>query len=286
MKKKYLPKGYIPSLKDANWFIKTWKEVGKFSAPVDAMFKICKQYPNNNNLEEVLIKCAVIDNFSSTNVFDLYKMADSIVRKNINEKLKNGDPSLVDDIAKVEIGGKERNFYSFASKYCHYHDYEHFAIYDSYVAKVLCAFPNDFRKIKEEELREKYETFIEVLNDFNNCFKLELSYKNLDKYLWRLGRWYLNPYEPTPIYFHRQDDSPYPKDDICSYFWEAEKEFMTLQNIGEWKKKSKEWIKEENEIIKILSCKFAPEQFSLIEYIYEKYDKPSWIIEYGKGIRI
>ena len=71
MEKKGLPKDYIPSVKDAEWFINTWSEEKKFSAPVDAMFKACKQYPYNNNIDEVLIKCAVIDKYSSTNVFDL-----------------------------------------------------------------------------------------------------------------------------------------------------------------------------------------------------------------------
>lgn len=281
MMKKDLPKDYIPSIKDADWFIKTWREVGKFSAPVNAMFKVCQDYPNNNNLEEVLIKCAVIDNFSSTNVFDLYKMAHHIVGKHIDERLENVDYSLVNEIAKVEIGGKGRNFYSFATKYCHYHNPKKFAIYDSYVAKVLCFFLDK----KEVELRD-YNTFIKALNDFSKGYDFEnYGYDDLDKYLWRLGRWYLNPYDPTPKYYHREDESPFSKDDIRSKFWEAEKEFMALQNIGVWKEKGKEWFKSEDAIIKILSSIFTPEQFSLIRYICEKYNNPSWIIEYGNGIR-
>ena len=285
--KKKIPEWYIPSVKDAEWFISTWREVGKFSAPVDAMFKICQQYPNNNNLEEVLIKCAVIDNYSSTNVFDLYKMAEHIVGKDIDEKLKKGDYSLVNDIAKVEIGGKERNFYSFATKYCHYHMPDRFAIYDSYVAKVLCAFPNEFRKIKEVKLREKYETFIDVLNGFKNAFKLNLSFDDLDKYLWRLGRWYLNPYEPTPKYYHREEESPFPQDDIRSKFWEGEKMYVTThQNSGLWKNEGKEWLKIANDDIKLLASKYTPEQFGLITYIAFQYSKwypsddPIWIVEY------
>ena len=43
MEKKGLPKDYIPSVKDEEWFINTWSEEKKFSAPVDAMFKACKQ---------------------------------------------------------------------------------------------------------------------------------------------------------------------------------------------------------------------------------------------------
>jgi hypothetical protein len=277
MIKKRFPAGYIPSKKDAEWFINSWREVGKFSATVDAMFRVCQDYPNNNNLKEVLIKCAVIDNFSSTNVFDLYKMADHIVGKHIDKRLKNGDYSLVDDIAKV---GQKRTFYSFASKYCHYHNPKKYAIYDSYVAKVLCYFLDK----KEDELRN-YNTFMAALNDFSQRYSLKkYKYDDLDKYLWRLGRWYLNPYEPTPQYFHREDQSPYPEEDIRTTFWETEREFMSLQDISKWKAAGKEWLETENEIIKSLSSIFTPDQLSLIMYIYEKFDKPSWIVEYGNGI--
>ena len=283
MTKKGLPRDYIPSVKDAEWFINTWREVGRFSAPVDAMFKICQQYPNNNNLEKVLIKCAVIDKFSSTNVFDLYKMADHIVRKHIDEKLKIEDYSLVDDIAKVEISGKNRNFYSFASKYCHYHNPKKFAIYDSYVAKVLCVFLDK----KQNELRD-YNTFIKALNDFSKCYNFEnYGYDDLDKYLWCLGRWYLNPYEPTPKYYHREDELPFPKDDIRSKFWEGEKMFViTHQNSGLWKSEGIEWLKSANDDIKLLASMYTPEQFGLITYIAFQYSKwypsddPIWIVEY------
>ena len=60
---------------------------------------------------------------------------------------------------------------------------------------------------------------------------------------------------------------------------------MFLQDIGKWKAASKEWLETENEIIKSLSSIFTPEQFSLIKYIYEKCDKPSWIADYGDGIK-
>lgn len=286
MKKKRIPEWYIPSKKDAEWFIKTWREVGKFSAPVDAMFKICQQYPNNNNLEEVLIKCAVIDNYSSTNVFDLYKMADHIVGKHIDEKLKNGDYTVVYDISQVVIGGNIRNFYSFATKYCHYHNPDCFAIYDSYVAKALCSFP-DNDGITVDDLRNHYDAFIDVLNEFNHHYVLNLSFDDLDKYLWRLGRWYLNPYEPTPQYYHREDESPFPKDDIRRKFWEGEKMYVTThQNSGLWKNEGKEWLKTANEDIKLLASKYTPEQFGLITYIAFQYSKwypsndPVWIVEY------
>lgn len=282
-RKKRIPEWYIPSVKDAKWFISTWGEMGNFSAPVEAMFKVCKRYPNNSNLEEVLIKCAVIDNISSTNVFDLYSMADHIVRKRIDEKLKKGDYSVVEDIAKVMIGGKKRTFYSFASKYCHYHNPENFAIYDSYVAKVLCSFPNDFCKIKENQLREDYKTFIDVLNNFKEHYRLNVSFVDLDKYLWQLGRWYLNPYNPTPIYYHREEENPFLENDIRNKFWYGEMMFVTThQKVSEWKKKGKDFLKGANEKIRVFASNLTSEQLGVITYIYEclPYDNRERIVEY------
>ena len=49
---------------------------------------------------------------------------------------------MVDEIAKINIGGKEKYFYSFASKYCSHHNQLDFPIYDSYVHKVLKYYRN------------------------------------------------------------------------------------------------------------------------------------------------
>lgn len=284
MNKKELPKDYKPSIKDADWFINYWKEEPRFSAPAGAMFKVCKDYPNNNNLEEVLIKSAVIDNFSSTNVFDLHSVARHIVQLKFDERIKSYDPLLVRDISEVEIGGKKHRFYSFATKYCHYHNPDDYPIYDSYVAKVLCHF---YKNIKEEQLR-KYETFKNTLQTFRSDYSLEtLSTERLDNFLWQLGRWYLNPYEPTPKYYHREEESPFATDDIRYKFWYGEMMFVTThQKSGLWEIEGKEWLKTANEDIKKLADKFGPDQFGMITYIafqYSKwypYDDPIWILNY------
>ena len=81
--------------------------------------------------------------FYSTNIFKIYPVAKHILNLNIDERLKSGDPTLVDEIAKINIGGKEKYFYSFASKYCSHHNQLDFPIYDSYVHKVLKNYRND-----------------------------------------------------------------------------------------------------------------------------------------------
>lgn len=286
MDKKDLPFDYIPSAKDAEWFINYWSNENRFSAPVNVMFKLCQEHPQNDNFEEALLKCATINAFSSTNVYDLYSMAIHIVESHIDQKLKNGDLSVVKSISQVFIGGKPRNFYSFATKYCHYHNPQKFPIYDSYVAKVLCSFPNDFRIIKEKELRT-YETFVNTLTEFNDHYGLDLSFVDLDKYLWCLGRWYLNPYEPTPKYYHREAQNPFPDHNYRSLFWHGEMMFKTThQSVGLWKEEGMNWLEYANEQVKNLAARLTPEQFGVVAYIsalfgkWCPYDDQSWLINY------
>ena len=59
MKKKDLPKDYIPSVKDAEWFINYWNELPNYfnqEKALDKLFMdICKR---NDNIEDILIKCS------------------------------------------------------------------------------------------------------------------------------------------------------------------------------------------------------------------------------------
>ena len=104
MNKKELPKGYRPSMKDAEWFINNWRTIGKFSAPVDIMHRLSQViYPNNNYLEEVLLKCAAINSFSSTHVYDLYSMAEHIVGKQIDENLKKYKQMVKNSVKKERV---------------------------------------------------------------------------------------------------------------------------------------------------------------------------------------
>lgn len=288
MKKKELPLGYTPSIKDAEWFLDYWKKLPSYSNQERALDKlfmdICKR---NDNIEDILIKCSSLNDFYSTNIFDIHTVAQHILSLRIDERLDKGDLSLVDDIARVAVNGKGHFFYSFATKYCSHHRPEHYAIYDSYVEKVLVSMNirKHFAEFKQEELKD-YVTYMSVIRAFQQSFGLmQYDIKQLDQYLWQLGKWYYTPYGPTPIYYHREDKSPFPEDDIRTKFWEAEREFMTHQDIGKWKEIAKGWFKAENKTIKILSSKFTLEQFGLLRYIYEKYNNPSWIIEYGNRIR-
>ena len=151
-----------------------------------------QDYKHNNDLNEILIKCSCLNDFYSTNIFSIFSVAKNIYKLNIDDRLKNGDASLVNDISKVEISGVNKTFYSFASKYCAHHNPDKFAIYDQFVDKMLWYFQkkDNFSNFKRKDLKD-YNIFINVLSDFKKYYDIEkYNLRDIDKYLWIAGKEY------------------------------------------------------------------------------------------------
>lgn len=286
MKKKDLPQGYVPSVKDAKWFLEYWKNLPSYSNQEKALDKlfmgICKR---NDNIEDILIKCSSLNDFYSTNIFDIHTVAQHILSLKIDERLEDGDLSLVDEISRVEVNGKVHTFYSFATKYCSHHNPKRYAIYDSYVEKVLISMNSrdHFMDFKQEELKN-YHTYMSVIDAFQKRYGLmQYNIKRLDQYLWQLGKWYFNPYGLNFKYYNRENENPFPQSDVRNKFWEGEMMFVTThQKVGEWKERGKEFLKESSEEIRTLASKLTPEQFGVVTYIYEYFpcDNREWIVDY------
>ena len=109
------------------------RQVGKTTMTMNYL----GEFNSNDNLQNILIKCSVLNDFYSTNIFKIYPVVKHILSLNVDKRLEANDVTLVDDIAKVTIGDLEKNFYSFASKYCNHHKPLEYPIYDSYVERVL-----------------------------------------------------------------------------------------------------------------------------------------------------
>ena len=279
MKKKDLPQGYRPSVKDAQWFLGYWMQLPNYSNQERALDKLFHELcPENNTIEDVLIKCSSLNDFYSTNIFDIHTIAQHILSLGIDGRLKQGDLSLVDDISHVEKGNIVHTFYSFATKYCSHHQPKLFAIYDSYVEKVLITLKRDhFSSFKNEELRT-YSVFMKTIDDFRLYYGLmQFDIKQIDQYLWQLGKWYFNQYGLSYKYYNREDENPYPSDDIRNRFWDGEMKFV--KNIvarnkeGEWKLKGKEILKNACDQTKQFASKFTPEQYGMILYMNELYSR-------------
>ena len=149
-------------------------------------------YKTNTDLNEILIKCSCLNDFYSTNIFLIYPVAKNIYDLKIDKRLKDGDASLVNDIANVEISGKQKYFYSFASKYCSHHNAVKFPIYDYFVEKMLMYFKkkDKFAKFVKDDLKD-YIKFRNVLLEFKKFYDIdEFNLRDIDKYLWIAGKEY------------------------------------------------------------------------------------------------
>ena len=112
-----------PSDKEISKYLKKWDTLENYVLQESSLRKLfTKTYPNNNDLDEVLIKVCSLNDFYSTNIFSPFKVAKHIVKLNVDKRLVEGDLSIVNKIAVVSVKkNKSINFYSFASKYCSHH---------------------------------------------------------------------------------------------------------------------------------------------------------------------
>lgn len=174
-------------------YLRAWDELENYHLQEDALdklfFTLC---PENSDMSDILLKVAALNDFYSTNIFSVYPVAKHILSLNIDDRLMTGDVALVSDIQKVTINGVEKNFYSFATKYCSHHRPLDYPICDSYVEKVLCYFRDrdKFASFKTPELKD-YTKFKGTLIDFRSFYGLDqYNLEEIDKYMWQLGKEY------------------------------------------------------------------------------------------------
>ncbi|MGD0518246.1 MAG: hypothetical protein ABSA26_11985 [Thermoguttaceae bacterium] len=146
--------------------------------------------PENKKIEHVLLKVSALNDFYSTNIFDTYSLAKHILKKDIDARLEANDYSLVNDIAKISIKDKLKNFYSFSSKYCSHHKPASYPIFDSFVEKMLLHYKSSdsFNGFNKNDLKN-YGHFIEIIKSFQSFYKLEkYSLREIDIFLWLAGK--------------------------------------------------------------------------------------------------
>ncbi len=180
-----------PTVKEVERYIEEWYGLENYVNQEKSLDKLFFELiPENKEIEDILIKSSTLNDFYSTNIFSIFHVAKHILELDIDDRLKKGDLTLVEDIADIKELNKR--FYSFASKYCSHHNPESFPIYDNYVDRVLRYFRNrdHFADFKNDDLKD-YVLFNDILNKFASFYSLEkYSLKDLDRYLWMLGKEY------------------------------------------------------------------------------------------------
>jgi len=175
-------------------YLDKFKEDKRYYLADQAIINLFHAFPNNEKIEDILLKISVINDLYSTNIFATFKIAEHIRNLNIDKYLISKDLSVVNKIAtghNIHHEGKEDiNFYSFATKYCNWHNQDVYPIYDQFVHKILKAYQmkDNFSNFSDTDLKD-YEQFVKTIKDFKQKYNLtQHNMKEIDKFLWIYGK--------------------------------------------------------------------------------------------------
>lgn len=194
-----------PSCQDIKDAIDRYAEEANVYASADrAIALVIEQFDKNVLHEHILIKATLINRLYSTNILDIWTLADTMSKiSDFDRRLEIGDLDLViKDMKSIKVNKKnirthkiakvDRSIYSFATKYCNWHNHDKFPIYDRNVSVYFCYMKSigHFENIKFKTVNDlrNYHTFVSVVNEFSKQFNLQsFNYKQLDKFLWLEG---------------------------------------------------------------------------------------------------
>ena len=155
----------------------------------DTVRLLFTQWSHNTDRAHVLAKVVLLNRLFSTNIYDVYTVADYIVDLEIDPRLAAGDIDLVEDIANVPFKPKPRRLYSFATKYCARHNPDAYQVYDARVDTALWRYGQQtgFADFKRAELWT-FPNFMRIIEAFRIRFKVQsASRPDLDRFLWTVG---------------------------------------------------------------------------------------------------
>jgi hypothetical protein len=164
----------------------------------EALRELFGQYPQNTNAAHVLLKVTALNALYSTqipfyreSIPTIFDVAEHIVALGIDPGLNRGDDKLVSLIAKTEVPAKRPRFnYSFATKYCSWHNPNVYPIFDGNVYAYLCYLVNHgcLDRFVQNDMWD-YPTFKKTIEGFKERNRLsEFTFKEIDKFLYLQGR--------------------------------------------------------------------------------------------------
>lgn len=158
----------------------------------DALKQLREQFPENKEIPHVLLKVLVLNKLYNTRVndVDVPILARHIAQLRLDDAIGQGDPTVVGRIYTCE---GLRKYYSFATKFCSWHNPEAYPIYDSYAEECLWAYRKQpanqegFATFRRQDCWY-YDKYKEVVNAFRTHYRLDhFTFKEIDKFLWQTG---------------------------------------------------------------------------------------------------
>ena len=168
----------------------------------DDLIRTCiRQFPTNTDKTVVAMKIGLIDITNSTNIsrykhsISVAELAERIARiTDLDERIRQGDPQAVVEIARC--GGKI-NLFSFASKYCCYHNLhrdgrDDYSIFDSVLKRALPLYFHDISANRIEKWRRKcqYKEYNDYIAEKLDALGIHIAFRRrkFDHFVWYRNR--------------------------------------------------------------------------------------------------
>jgi len=160
-----------------------WTKLGE-----EAIKQLREQFPRNTKASHVLLKILVLNKVYSTRIndVDVWPLAHHIAEREIDALLDQGAPVAVERIYNCK---NMRMYYSFATKFCSWHNPTAYPIYDSYADACLWAYKKQdaFADFHRQDLGY-YEKLVGVVSAFRSHYQLDrFTFREIDKFMYRSG---------------------------------------------------------------------------------------------------
>ncbi len=169
--------------------------------PDEVLTRAFADNQENTDRSGVLTKVTLLNALYRTSIYDIYGIARHIISigKSLDEQLARGDHDAIDAIrrghgirSKKQNGRrrKEFDFYSFATKYCHWHRPDHYPIYDWYAEVALRAVEKATvgKAVATRSLRQ-FDRLVNATTIIPRSIKFKTrNFKRLDESLWIAGQ--------------------------------------------------------------------------------------------------
>ncbi len=154
----------------------------------DALGQLLAKFPLNTQAAQVLLKVVTLDQRYSTRIRykDMDRLAFHIAHSGVDKHIGKRSLEAVELIWKCE---GILDYYSFATKFCSWHNPTAFPIYDRNVDECLWAYKmqDGFASFRRKDLGE-YKELVRVVNDFRDHYGLtRFNYRQLDRFMWSVG---------------------------------------------------------------------------------------------------
>jgi hypothetical protein len=167
---------------------KAFKKHPTYGPADEAINKLVRLVPSNDKLADVLLKVVAVNTLYATRIYSAFKMAEHIVKiDELDKLLAEGSVAAVDKIRTGhgihrKTSRRDMDFYSFATKYCSFHNGSSYPLFDDVVGTMVKNLVPDRRDLRN------YATFKETIDQIRRDCSISFgNYKELDMGLWVYG---------------------------------------------------------------------------------------------------